>query len=192
MSGPPLTRRILPSAVIFASLFGAALLFDYLLHLAGLRWIGRYLGIVGTILLLASLAYSLRKHGIMRVGNHRSLLRQHEAFGWLGSAMILIHAGVHFNAFVPWVAAITMVVVVASGTTGRYLLRSARDGLHKRRAELVASGKSAEEIENSLESDALLTDVMEKWRAVHMPITLIFAAYAIIHILSILLLWGWK
>lgn len=39
-----LIRRALPLLVSFAMLVVPALLFDYLLHIAGLVWVGRYLG----------------------------------------------------------------------------------------------------------------------------------------------------
>jgi hypothetical protein len=38
---------------------------------------------------------------------------------WLGSLMVLIHAGIHFNAILPWLATIAMGVNVISGMVGK-------------------------------------------------------------------------
>ena len=53
-------------------------------------------------------------------------------------------------------------------------------------------GLSEEEIEKKLFWDATTFDLMKKWRAVHLPITLVFAVLGITHILSIFLFWQWK
>ena len=85
-------------------------------------WVGRYLGIPGTILILGSLVYSLRKRKYIRSGNPKTLLTLHEIGTWLGSAMVLIHAGIHFNAILPWLATIAMGVNVISGLVGKLSL----------------------------------------------------------------------
>ncbi len=45
-------KEVVPFALLLGSLFGAALLIDALLHQFDLVWIGRYLGIPGTLLLI--------------------------------------------------------------------------------------------------------------------------------------------
>jgi hypothetical protein len=67
-----------------------------------LVWVGRYLGIPGTILIIGSLVYSLRKRKYITTGSAKSLLHLHEIGAWLGSLMVLLHAGIHFNAILPW------------------------------------------------------------------------------------------
>ena len=47
-------------------------------------------------------------------------------------------------------------------------------------------------MEKRLFWDATTFDLMKKWRAVHLPITLAFAVLGITHILSIFLFWQWK
>ena len=49
-----------------------------------------------------------------------------------------------------------------------------------------------QELEKKLFWDATTFDVMKKWRAVHLPITLAFAVLGITHILSIFLFWQWR
>ena len=114
--------EIFPSVGIFVGLIVAMLLLDGLLHSLDLVWIGRYLGIPGTILILVALQYSLHKHKIVVSGDPRALLRRHELLAWIGALMVLVHAGVHFNAILPWLALGAMLVNVASGLTGKYLL----------------------------------------------------------------------
>src|SRR5512137_3012694 len=97
-------EHILPFALVLGLLAAATLAGDWLLHRLNLVWIGRYLGIPGTLLIVGSLIYSLRKRKLMTSGSPQSLLRLHEISAWLGSLMVLIHAGVHFNAILPWLA----------------------------------------------------------------------------------------
>ena len=117
---------VLPFFGALAALGAVALLCDGLLHVFELGWIGRYLGIVGTLLILVSLAYSLRKRGLIQRGNPPTLLRLHERLAWVGSLLVLVHAGIHFNALLGWLAIGAMLVNVTSGLTGKYLLKRAR------------------------------------------------------------------
>lgn len=183
--------KIIPSAFVFLSLIISAILIDFLLHLAGLVWVGRYLGIVGTFVIITSFIYSLRKRKIIKSGSPKRLLQNHELQGWIGALFILVHGGIHFNAVIPWLALFAMVIVVASGLTGKYLLKQAKERLKDKEAELVKQNKSQEEIEKELLYSSLLVDTMQKWRKVHMPLTMIFIAFALIHIIITLLMWRW-
>ncbi len=113
-----------------------------LLHKLGHYWIGRNLGILGTCLLLISFVYSLRKRQIIKFGFPKELLNAHEYLSWAGVLMILVHAGWHLNAVLPWLA-------------------------------------------------VFLMSVVEHWRHFHLPLTAVFTALAIVHIVSILVLWKW-
>ncbi|MEJ2426983.1 MAG: hypothetical protein P8101_21560 [Candidatus Thiodiazotropha sp.] len=120
------SRQLLPFLTLFAGLILGALLIDGLLHQFELVWIGRWLGIPGTLLILISFIYSLRKRKKIRYGKPVTLLALHETLAWLGSLMILVHAGIHVYAILPWLALIAMLVNVASGMTGKYLLDRSR------------------------------------------------------------------
>ena len=63
-----LRREIVPSVAIFGALALAALALDGLLHLLDLLWVGRWLGIPGTLLIIASTAYSMRKRKLISRG----------------------------------------------------------------------------------------------------------------------------
>jgi hypothetical protein len=187
-----LRREILPFLASFAALVFFALAIDGLFHFFDLLWVGRWLGIPGTLLIIGSTAYSLRKRKLIQRGNPAQLLRWHEALAWLGSLLVLVHAGVHFNAILGWLAAVAMLINVGSGLTGKFLLDRSRRRLEEARQRMRDRGLSDEELADRLYWDSLTFDVVKQWRVVHFPITLAFSVLATAHILAIFLFWGWK
>ena len=187
-----ITREIIPFLVSFAALVGATLLLDALLHWLNLVWIGRYLGIVGLLLVLYSFRYSLRKRKIISSGNPVALLRWHEYLAWLGSLLILVHAGIHFNAILGWLAVAAMLVNIGSGLAGKFLLDRARKRMLEARQTMLRRGVPEAELDEQVYVDSLAFDVVKQWRAVHFPITLAFGVLALAHIVAVFLFWGWK
>lgn len=185
-------NEVLPFLTMFGSLLLAAVVIDGLLHLFDLVWVGRYLGIPGTLLILLSFFYSMRKRKLIAFGSPKALLALHETFTWLGALMILVHAGIHLYAILPWLALLAMLVNVVSGMTGKYLLERSRRFLAEKKALYAGQGLAADEIEQRLFWDATTFDLMKQWRAVHLPITLAFAVLGLAHILSIFLFWQWR
>lgn len=185
-------RQILPFTALLGLLAGAALFGDYLLHRFNLVWVGRYLGIPGTLLIIASLAYSLRKRKKLQGGDMRTYLRVHEFMAWLGSLMVLIHAGIHFNDILPWLATIAMGVNVISGMVGKMLLDRSRRQVQGQRDHYELRGLARNEIEQAVFWDAVAVDAMARWRKVHIPIFVAFAVLSLGHIVSIFLFWGWR
>jgi len=184
-------QHILPFCLLLCLLAVATLAGDYLLHQLKLVWVGRYLGIPGIVLIIISLTYSLRKRKVITVGNPKSLLTFHEFTAWLGSLLVLIHAGIHFNAILPWLATVAMSVNVVSGLVGKLLLGQSRRHLQGEREDLQLRGFSMFEVEQALFWDAVTLDAMTKWRKVHIPIFIVFVLLALGHIISIFLFWGW-
>lgn len=185
-------REVLPFGAWLLALVGATLVLDAALHYFSLVWVGRYLGIPGVMLILASFGYSLRKRKLIQRGNPVQLLRRHEYLAWSGSLLVLVHAGIHFNAWLPWLATAAMLINVVSGLTGKFLLERARKRLGESRKRLTAEGWSLPEQEAALHRDALTFDLMKRWRAVHFPITLAFSLLALAHVVTIALFWGWR
>ena len=183
---------VLPFLMVFGTLLVAAVVADFVLHRLALVWVGRYLGILGTILILLSFVYSLRKRKIIESGNPRTLLTAHAFLAWLGSVFILIHGGVHFTAVLPWLATAAMLVNVLSGLTGKILLDRSRRHLADRRQALIAGGLTEDAADRQLFWDTLTFGLMKKWREVHIPITIAFVVLAVGHILGIFLFWGWS
>lgn len=187
-----LLREVLPFTLSLAVLGGLTLLLDALLHYFSLVWVGRYLGIVGVLLIIGSFGYSLRKRQLIHVGQPLRLLRLHERMAWLGSLLVLVHAGIHFNALLGWLAVGAMLVNVGSGLTGKFLLERSRKRLLAAREKMQRQGLSDADLEEHLYVDTLTFDVVKQWRRVHFPISLAFAVLALAHIISIFLFWGWK
>ena len=185
-------KEVIPFLQMFGSLILATIITDALLHLFNLVWIGRWLGIPGTLLILLSFLYSMRKRKMIAFGKPKTLLILHETLTWMGALMILVHAGIHIYTILPWLALIAMLVNVISGMTGKYLLDRSRRFMAEKKALYVQQGLSEEAIEKQLFWDATTFDLMKKWRAVHLPITLVFAVLGITHILSIFLFWEWR
>jgi len=185
------TRKILPFALIYLALFASAVLMNYIVHRADLKWIISYLGIAGTSLIIISFIYSLRKRKIIRSGNAKILLQIHEVLAWTGAMIILVHAGIALDAVIPRMAEFAMLIVVASGLTGKYLLKQARESIKAKRTELKAKNIPDEEIEKELFALSVMADKMQMWRQVHLPLTMIFAALSLLHIMVILLFWRW-
>jgi hypothetical protein len=178
-----LVRQVLPAILLYLGLIAATIILDAALHQAGLVWIGLYLGPVGTALIAFSFVYSLRKRKKISFGAPKKLLQLHETLGWVGALLVLLHAGVHVNALIPWFAVTAMLVVVASGLTGSVLVKRATEAVRAK-----AAGNA--DADNTL-LDAVTLDIMKKWRLVHMPLNAVFAVLFALHLLSIALFWPW-
>ncbi|MFZ3083695.1 hypothetical protein [Rhodoferax ferrireducens] len=185
-------REVLPFLLSLGTLALATVLIDALLHLANIAWIGRYLGIPGTLLILGSFGYSLRKRRLIKAGRPLQLLRWHERMAWLGSLLVLVHAGIHFNSILAWLAVVAMLINVTSGLTGKFLLDRSRRRLEEARQRMRQHGMAADELDEHLYWDSLTFDAVKQWRSVHFPITLAFAVLALAHIMAVFLFWGWK
>lgn len=182
----------MPFLIMFALLIVGTIVADFLLHIFNLVWVGRYLGIPGTFFILLSFMYSLRKRKKITFGKPKLLLNLHEFFTWFGSLLVLVHAGIHFNTILPWLAVIAMLVNVISGLTGKFLLDRSRRQLASKKELFQQQGMSDAEVDKALFWDAVTLDLMKKWRAVHFPITLAFSVLALGHILTIFIFWQWR
>jgi hypothetical protein len=186
------TREVIPFLLSFIALVIATMVLDAVLHFLNVVWIGRYLGIVGTLLIVFSFRYSLRKRKLITSGNPVTLLRWHEYLAWLGSLLILVHAGIHFNSILGWLAVGAMLINIGSGLAGKFLLERARKRMLEARQTMLRQGVPEAELEEQVYLDTMTFDVVKKWRAVHFPITLAFGVLALAHIIAVFLFWGWK
>jgi hypothetical protein len=186
-----LTRDVLPFCAALLALVAAALLFDALLHVLSIVWIGRYLGIPGVLLIIGSFGYSLRKRKLIATGAPATLLRLHERMAWAGCLLVLVHAGIHFNAILGWLAVWALLINVGSGLTGKFLLQRARRTLEATSLSMRRQGLSGRALDEAMYWDSLTFDVVKQWRAVHYPITLAFSVLAVAHIISVIVFWSW-
>lgn len=185
-------EQVFPFGAWLGLLAIVTVLGDFLLHRFNLVWVGRYIGILGTILIIGSMYYSLRKRKFVTAGNPKTLLNAHEFGAWLGSSLVLVHAGIHFNAILPWLATFAMAINVVSGLVGKMLLSRSRQHVMEAREHFVRRGLTTTDIEREVFWDSVAVDAMAQWRKVHIPIFIAFAVLAIGHIVSIFLFWGWK
>jgi hypothetical protein len=187
MKKPLLLKYFLPFIQWYALMIFIAIGIDFIFHKFDLVFIGRYLGTIGTIVILLSFIYSLRKRKIIQSGSPKELLLLHEYLAWAGSIMLLVHAGIHFNAWLPWLAIVMLLITVGSGLVGKFLLKKANESLKERRLELMNTGSSIEDADKKLFFDSITVDLMKKWRKVHLPINLLLVVLALLHIITILM-----
>lgn len=160
---------------------------DYFLHRFHIVLNGSYLGFAGTFVIILSFFYSLKKRKIIKSGSPKKLLNLHEYLSWLGSLILLVHAGIHFNAILPWLAILMLLLTVASGLVGKFLLKKSNQDLKQKKQLLIADGMDKEAADKKLFMDSIVVDLMKKWRIIHMPITLLLAIFSIIHIVTIIM-----
>lgn len=187
MKKPLLVKYFLPFIQWYALMIFIAIGIDFILHQLDLVFIGRYLGTVGTIVILLSFIYSLRKRKIIASGSPKNLLMLHEYLAWAGSIMLLVHAGIHFNAWLPWLAIVMLLITVGSGLVGKFILKKANESLKERNLLLINSGSSKEEASKILFFDSITVDLMKKWRIVHLPITLLLGVLVLLHLITIIM-----
>jgi len=99
---------------------------------------GYYLGVVGGLMMLALLLYSLRKHiRFMRDwGATRHWFRLHMILGITGPTLILFHSTFRVGSINAAVALGCMLLVAGSGIIGRFIYRKIHHGLYGRSATL--------------------------------------------------------
>jgi len=187
MKLPLFIKLVLPFAAMYAMMVAAAILLDRGLHAVGLDHVGRYLGPVGTVLIVLSFVYSLRKRKIIPSGSPKTYLMVHEYLAWAGSVMILVHAGIHFNARLPWLATYMLLITVASGLVGKYLLKSAGIALEERRQILITNGTTNVEADKELFFDSVTVNAMKQWRVVHLPIAFTLGFFTLLHVITVLM-----
>jgi len=186
-----IVKDILPFICWFVLLLFSVAGLDYLLHQLNLVWIGKYFGILGILILAVSFIYSARKRKLIETGSLKMLLSLHIYLAWIGTLLIMIHAGIHFNAAIPWLTLILMLFVVISGLVGKYLLNDAKNTLRVKYADLLDQGYSKEQVEKKVFLDALTVKAMTKWRLFHKPITGLFSILVTLHVITILIFWSW-
>jgi len=184
-------EQVLPFVLWFVLLVILSRVSDAILHALGYGDIGEYLGILGVGLILISFIYSIRKVKVFKAGSLRGFLTFHEWAAWLGAYFILIHGGIHLHAILPWAAILLMLISVVSGFTGHILHKRVKKSIEHEKSKLIKEGVSEQEAENQIFRAATMAKSMLKWRAVHRPLTALFAGLAIMHIISSLFYATW-
>lgn len=180
-------KDVFPFLIWFSTMILSTIVLDLILHFFNIVFIGRYLGYLGTFTILISFVYSLKKRKLIKFGVPKVLLDYHEYLALAGSIMILVHAGIHIHSILPWLAVFILIINVASGLVGKYIIQQANHTIKIRKGLLKDSGLSDEEISKAVFWDTITMDTMKKWRTIHMPITYLLGLFSLIHIISAIL-----
>lgn len=124
--------------------------------------IGYLLGIIGGVLMLSQLLYTLRKKlRFMRSwGRVRVWFQVHMAVGVIAPVVILYHANFGLGSINSNVALWAMALVVASGLVGRYIYTKINITLHGRVASLLELKQESEEAREGMSRDLIKTPVV--------------------------------
>ena len=142
-------------------------------HLVG--WIG--LSIIGL-----TFVYPLKRWWQPNEVWPKRWFHVHMVAGILGPLIIFVHAGVHFHAWVPILALVTMVLVVVSGIVGQALHYWVFQLLYERRHQHDCEGLSEEAVEARLHDLALQEKTLRWWKCLHGPLTWSLVAFVLLHI----------
>jgi ABC-type transport system involved in cytochrome bd biosynthesis fused ATPase/permease subunit len=179
-------------------------------------WLGitifHYLGIIGSVLMLSGVIYSIKKRWQKLWGSTPFWLKHHEFVSAGGAILVVVHAEGSFDGLAG-ISIILMVIITISGFLGHYIytriprnsmgkekklveLRTELDNLTK---DLSNGTKSRENInldaelrkkilrlERQIKNLETARRLMSGWRAWHIPMTIIFLISVIMHIVSTL------
>jgi hypothetical protein len=133
----PVTRMIplIASIAVFVVLFigWSQREEEYLIPASGL---GYWLGILGSLMMLLLLLYSVRKRlkALRILGSIPTWFRIHMFLGTLGPVLVMFHSNFRLGALNSNVALFAMLTVAASGVIGRYIYGKIHMGLYGRKA----------------------------------------------------------
>lgn len=166
---------VFPFILIFLALVWAVRNTDY--YEPGSDF-GYYLGVVGGVMLLALLLYSLRKHArfMQSWGASRHWFRIHMIFGITGPTLILFHSKFQVGSVNATIALSCMLLVAGSGVVGRFIYRKIHHGLYGRNITLqeiqTRLGTSQSDVKSKLHFAAALGQRLaefEHWALTNHP-----------------------
>ena len=133
--------------------------------------IGYNLGLVGGIMMLMLLVYSLRKRaGFMKnTGPVRRYFAFHMFLGVTGPILVLFHSTFKIGALNSRIALYSMLLVAGSGIVGRFVYRHIHQGLYGREMTLDEAeqqlSESAENVQSILSIAPGIEEKLEGFRA---------------------------
>jgi hypothetical protein len=134
---------------------------EYLIPASGL---GYWLGIVGGLMMLLLLLYSLRKRWkAMRIlGAIPTWFRIHMFLGTFGPVLVIFHSNFQLGALNSNVALFTMLMVAISGVIGRYIYGKIHMGLYGRKALAQEILADAQALKQDLGSEIKADDIIQE------------------------------
>ena len=121
--------------------------------------LGYWLGLVGSVAMLFTLLYPLRKRvrAMHSLGRMKPWFLTHMVLGVGGPFLVLAHSTFHIGSVNAGVSLISMLLVAGSGVIGRFIYVRIHHGLYGRRAtlkELQAQAGMSEEAASSIFANA--------------------------------------
>jgi hypothetical protein len=132
-------RGILIATSASIALVGAGWLAAVLGYYTPGSVVGYYLGLVGSLMMLALLGYPLRKRvrALQRLGPLKWWFRAHMVLGIAGPLLVLLHSTLRVSSLNAAVALSCMLLVAGSGVVGRFLYTRIHYGLYGREMDLA-------------------------------------------------------
>jgi hypothetical protein len=136
-------------AVLGVSVFGYSQRHEY--GIVPNEGVGYWLGVVGSLMMLALLLYPVRKKRAswQRFGTVAGWFKWHMILGVVGPLLILLHSGFRISATNSAVAALFLTLVVVSGIVGRYLYSKLHIGIYGTKSSAMALMKDADVFQRS-------------------------------------------
>ena len=187
--------RLMAVIAVSVAAVMSALAFEALLSLDkvtpfGHTGYGHGVGWAGLIITLLVFVYPIRKRISPSHRWPRGWFRVHMVAGVLGPLLIFIHSGAHYHAVVPILAMSSMVVVVVSGIVGQLVHAFSLRSLNAHRRDLQHRGLSEDEVDAQLHGMASQEEAFRLWQTIHAPMTLMFVAFTVLHVVGALFFAG--
>lgn len=177
--------RIIIKAVLIVAFNAAALLVTGVWGESEIGLANNHLliaGGVGTLGILVSLSYSLRKK-FWKWGKLSHWLVFHEGTALVGTAIILLHTGLRVHNITGWLAVLLLLILCVSGIVGRYLHREINRELARR--------KKLGDDSDMLSQLEWWRDRFRYWRKIHIPLIKTLALVFFVHLIATAFYGGW-
>ncbi|MCW2278626.1 hypothetical protein [Heliophilum fasciatum] len=143
-------------------------------------------GWLGTVMVLASLGYSVKKLWKPLPGKLGTWLDLHMVLSMAGNFFVCLHVGGRSFALVPWLTFVFFLVVMLSGLVGYYLHFYSKRKIAQERKELKEEGLAPAEQEEALAWLITGEQILAGWRKVHIPLNITLGLLLLLHIVSAL------
>jgi len=123
---------------------------------------GHWLGLIGTLLIGANLAYMARRRlrVMQRVGSLRAWMAVHVIAGLGGAGFIVLHSALTLRSDAARYASYALGVLVATGIVGRWIYAAARPARLREDPDVIVSPGAMERL-------------LQRWRVVHLAAAIV-------------------
>ena len=100
--------------------------------------------------------------------------------------LLLVHAGIHFNGLLAWLAIAAMLITVTLGLVDKFILKEATADHALNEAILEIDGYNKPEIDKKLYLENIFVTQIQLWHKIHLPIAFLFLCLSLLHIVAII------